>query len=273
MNDDQESASDSADQQHASAASSQADEFVRSALASLESPPMPDWVESRIFTAIAQQSAARSTDAAAAAAPVVALAARRKKRGSRWFVAVAGVAAAGLLGVVVGRDVLIGGTEPTGPAKVSVVPMSASTMHYTKPTLVTQASKQVPSWRSAASAAAVTPLPTATASQSTDTGSVGTAGATASQTPSARTSATPETTIVPTSVRMTISTCLPAVTDRQPLHVEVAMYRDPQNQPEQQVAVVAVPATATSMDVYVMSLDCTATDPKVRAHILVQDPK
>ncbi len=271
MNDDLESTSGSADQQHETAASREADEFVRSALAALESPPMPDWVESRIFTAIAEQSAARSTESAAE--PVVVLAERRKRRGSRWFVAVGGIAAAGLLGVVVGRDVLIGGTEPTGPAKVSVVPMSASTMHYTKPTLVTQAAEQVPSWRSAASAAAVTPLPTATTSQPADGGSLSTPADTVSETPTARSSPTPVTTVVPTSVRMAINTCLPAVTDRQPLHVEVAMYRDPQDQPEKQVAVVAVPATATSMDVYVMGLDCTATDPKVRAHILVQDPK
>lgn len=268
MKDDQGSAPDSADQHHGSAASSDADEFVRSTLASLDSPPMPAWVESRIFAAIAAESAARSTDSPAA--PVTALADKRKKRGSRWFVAVVGVAAAGLLGVVVGRDVLIGGNEPAGPAKVSVIPMSASTMHYTKPTLVTQASEQVPTWRSAASAAEVTPIPTSTASPSTDNGSFSSPGSSLTETPLA--SAAPQGTGVPTSVRMTISTCLPAVTDRQPLHVEVAMYRDPQDQPEQQVAIVAVPATATSIDVYVLGLDCSAVDPKVRAHIVVQDP-
>lgn len=276
MKDDQESTSDSADQHHESAASNEAEEFVRSTLASLESPPMPDWVQTRIFAAIAAESAARAAETATPAAPVAAvvpLADRRKKRGSRWFVAVTGVAAAGLLGVVVGRDVLIGGSEPVAPTRVSVVPMSTSTMHYTKPTLVTQASQQVPSWRSAASAAATTPLPTATGSQSSDDGSVNDPGLTVSQAPTVTASPATDSTTVPTSVRLTIDTCLPAVTARQPLHVEVAMYRDPKDQPEQPVAVVAVPATTNSMDVYVMSLDCTATDPKVRAHILVQDPK
>ena len=115
----------------------QAEEFVLQALATLPELKMPEDVHQRLLAAIAAEpnpyaaSADQASGATAAGASVTTLPTQQSRK-ARWYVGVTGVAAAGVVAMVVGTTMLDGESNTNPPLASVAIPMSASTKQYQK---------------------------------------------------------------------------------------------------------------------------------------------
>ena len=255
------------------------DQLIRSVLATLEHPVMPDTVAGRLHHALAAESGKRASagaalDTTASEAKVASMADRRRRR-SRWLVAVPGVAAACVLGVIVGSTVL---SDPDVPAKVqtpvaAAVPMSRSGMHYQSAKgLESQVTSQVRRWQLAAasasaSASAATSSPATTSAEpalaATGTPSETTGRASPSASGSRSDSPPAEPSLaIEQPTRDKINECIKSLGTPAPMHVDIASYAEASTQ-EQLVALVAVLVGSGQFDVYIVGMECNSTDTKL----------
>lgn len=238
--------------------------LITSTLASLPPVEMPADVHERILAALAAEPNPYAL-APAASDNVTALPAPRKRRNG-WFVGVAGVAAASVLGLVIGTSVLDGESGPTAPITAAAIPMSATTNQYKKETFTTQVAAALPKWRSAAatpdSTAEVEPVATNTEVSASEPDSA----LSSSAAPNA--SASPVITRVDKRLREQIAACLSQISQRAPMHVEIASYVATPTMPAEAVAVAAVDGANESIDVYAIKVSCAENDSQVvREHI------
>lgn len=239
--------------------------LVTSTLASLPKLAMPEDVHQRLLAAIAAEPNPYAIPDAgsptADASTVTALPARRARK-NRWFVGVAGVAAASVLGLVVGASILDSDTGSTTPITAAAIPMTASSKQYQKENFSTQVAAALPEWRSSAAHSAGTdtakPNPLATQSQNVQP----------SATPSSSQSGAISGFSIDMRVREQVAACLSKISSRAPMHVEIASYRSDPTTPTEQIAVAAVDGDNKSVEVYAVSVACNAGDPQlVREHV------
>jgi hypothetical protein len=235
---------------------------VRSLLGSLDTPTMPTAVHDRLIAALSAEPNPF------AIATVIPLATGRRHK-NRWLVAASGVAAAGVLGVILAPGLLSG--ESTGPAlpTAAVVPMTASGTVYEKQGLIKQITSALPTWKQAALNSAPDDLVELPAAESADvTASEPSAGPSASVTADTVPGLTPVT--VNKRVLGQINDCVRVMDTRTPIHVDIASYRDTPAQAAEPVAVFALEGENDDVEVYVVSVACTPSDPgMVREHVTV----
>lgn len=237
---------------------------VRSLLGSLETPKMPAAVHDRLIAALDAEPNPFTS------APVVSLASHRRSK-SGWLVAGAGVAAAGVLGLILGPSLLSGegGTSPAIPT-AAVVPMTTSGTVYEKQGLVTQISSALPTWKRAALDSAANDMVELPA---TDAGDPPVAVPAASPSASVTAEATPGESPVTVNKQVLeqINDCVRVMDTRTPIHVDIASYRNTPSQPAEPVAVFALDGDNEDIEVYVVSVKCTPADPgMVREHVTVK---
>ena len=248
----------------------QPEEILLGELATLPELKMPDDVHQRIMAALAAEpnpyataaeSASSGAVAAGAGATVTALPTQRQHKG-RWFVGVAGIAAASVVALVVGTTVLDGESNTNPPLASVAIPMSASTKQYQKENFTSQVKAALPEWRSAAASAARS----ASASPSSDSSSASSSNVSASPSPSGSATALQ----VDKTLREQVTGCLAKLSNRAPLHVEIASYRPTATSPTESVAVAAVDTTESSVDIYAVKVSCSDTDPQmIREHVTI----
>ena len=160
----------------------QTEEILLGELATLPELKMPDDVHQRIMAALAAEpnpyakgAESAGSSAVAAGATVTAIPTQRQHKG-RWFVGVAGIAAASVVALVVGTTVLDGESNTNPPLASVAIPMSASTKQYQKENFTSQVKAALPEWRSAAASAARS----ASASPSSDSSSASSSNVSAS---------------------------------------------------------------------------------------------
>lgn len=235
----------------------QAEEFVLQALATLPELKMPEDVHQRLLAAIAAEP--NPYAASEAGSNVTALPMQRSRK-ARWYVGVAGVAAAGVVAMVVGTTVLDGESNTNPPLASVAIPMSASTKQYQKENFATQVKAALPGWRSAAASALSSASSQATASPSER--------ATTTASPSPTPTGAAVALGVNKGLRDQVTGCLAKLSSRAPLHVEIATYRPNPTSPPESVAVAAVDTTDSSVDIYAVKVSCSDTDPQmVREHV------
>ena len=252
----------------------QTEALVTAALASLPPLTMPQDVHERLLAAIAAEPNPYAAPASeqAATSNVTAIPTQRK-RSNGWFVGVAGVAAASVLGLVIGTSVLDGESGPTAPITAAAIPMSATSNEYKKETFTTQVAAALPKWRTAAVAPesttdavpSVSPSDLVYSPAPQPSGSVADPGDVA---PSAMPSASVR--IIPVDKRMReqVAACLSRISSRAPMHVEIATYVATPTAPAEAVAVAAVSGANESVDVYAIKVSCATDDPQiVREHV------
>lgn len=237
---------------------------VRSLLGSFDTPKMPTAVYDRLIVAL------DSEPNPFANAPVVPLDSRRRNK-NRWLVAVSGVAAAGVLGVMLVPGLL--SADSTIPvATAAVVPMTASGTVYEKQGLVTQISSALPMWKRAAMESTSEEMVALPAPVSGDV---------ATDEPVADPEASATAKIVPGQSPVTVSkkvlaqinSCVQGVDTRKPIHVDIASYRGAPAQPAEPVALFALDGDNEDIEVYVVSVQCTPSEPgMVREHVTVVSP-
>ncbi|NQU37213.1 MAG: hypothetical protein HQ526_06390 [Actinobacteria bacterium] len=239
---------------------------VQSLLSSLDTPKMPPAVHTRLIAALEAEPNPY------AVAPVIPLQTNRRNK-NRWLVGASGVAAAGVLGVILAPGLLSeDGTTPVTTA--AVVPMTASGTVYEKQGLVTQISSALPSWKQAAlesTAEDMVELP------SSESGEVAPTEQHAGEVsdPSASVTAEPllpgqPPTTVSKSVLAQINGCVQEMDKRTPIHVDIASYRGTPAQPAEPVAVFALDGDNEDVEIYVVSVKCTPSEPgMVREHVTV----
>jgi|GEM_PF-1326425 len=236
---------------------------IRSLLGSLDTPKMPTAVHNRLIAALD----AEPNPFALAPAPVIPLASRRRNK-NRWLVAMSGVAAAGVLGVILAPGLLSSdGTSPIPTA--AVVPMTTSGTVYEKQGLITQISSALPTWKQEALDTTdydMVELPTTEAGDLTE--AEPTMSPSASATPDALTGQAPVK--VSKQVLEQINDCVRLMDTRTPIHVDLASYRDTPTQAAEPVAVFALDGDDEDVEIYVVSVKCTRSDPgMVREHVTV----
>lgn len=243
------------------------DALIRSTLASLDRPEIPHEVAERIHHSLAVESAQRAGIPDATEEPLDELADRRSRKG-RWLLAGAGVAAAGVMAVVV-TSTSFGPTAQSGNMTAAVVPMSATGTKYSSTGLPTQVGQQLPDWL-ASSSQPVNDPNSSPPIQSPPTSSTGTADPLPSPSTS-RLATSASQSVVFERTRAKITDCLRGAgqASHKPAMVDVATYREPPSSTDDPVAVVAIPMSSTMIDVLVVGIDCTEADPQVRAHIQV----
>ncbi len=238
----------------------QTEALVTNTLATLPTLTMPEDVHQRLLAAIAAEPNpyAASAGSAPEATAVTALPAQRSHR-SGWYLGIAGVAAASVLGLVVGTSVLDGDTGPTtAPITAAAIPMTASTKQYQKENFSAQVAASLPAWRTSAAKSAATADVEATSI------------ATPSQTsqPTASPTETLRALSVDKRLREQVAACLSKVSSRAPMYVEIASYRSNPATPAEQIAVAAVDGENKSVDVYAIGVACNDGDPQlVREHV------
>lgn len=243
----------------------QTEEFVLQALATLPELKMPEDVHQRLLAAIAAEpnpysaAADQASGATAAGASVTTLPTQQSRK-ARWYVGVTGVAAAGVVAMVVGTTMLDGESNTNPPLASVAIPMSASTKQYQKENFATQVKAALPGWRSAAASASSSASSQATGSPSER--------ATATASPSTSPSGSVVALGVNKVLRDQVTGCLAKLSSRAPLHVEIATYRPNPTSPPESVAVAAVDTTDSSVDIYAVKVSCSDTDPQmVREHV------
>ncbi len=225
--------------------------LVISALASLPSLEMPQDVHQRLLAAIEAEPNPYAAGSPGGAPYVSALPTQRNRRSS-WFAGVAGIAAISVLGLVIGTSVLDGESGPAAPITAAAIPMSATTNQYQKETFTKQAAAALPGWRSAAKAFDSTANPEPTV--------ISSAG------PSPSNSL--QTGQVDIRLREQVAACLSQISERAPIHVEIASYRATPSAPVEAIAVAAVSGANESVDVYAIKVTCADGDPHlVREHV------
>lgn len=258
--------------------------LVTSALASLPPVAMPEDVHQRLMAALAAEPNPYAVGAAGAASAtptnVTSLPTRRERK-SGWLMGVAGVAAASVLALVVGTTMLDNESSTNPPLAAAAIPMSASSNQYQKANFAAQVKAAIPEWRTKAASADATKdadEAIATSSGASDTAGVssasGTSSTSATPTPSPSTSASSSAIErVSHRLREQVAACLAKVSNRMPMHVEIATYRtNPTTAPEQ-VAVAAVDGADKSVDVYAISVSCGTDDSQlVRDHVTLTTP-
>jgi hypothetical protein len=243
----------------------QTEEILLGALATLPELKMPDDVHQRIMAALAAEpnpyakgAESAGSSAVAAGATVTAIPTQRQHKG-RWFVGVAGIAAASVVALVVGTTVLDGESNTNPPLASVAIPMSASTKQYQKENFTSQVKAALPEWRSAAASAA-------SAGPSSDSSSASSSNVSASPSPSGSATALQ----VDKTLREQVTGCLAKLSNRAPLHVEIASYRPTATSPTESVAVAAVDTTESSVDIYAVKVSCSDTDPQmIREHVTI----
>ncbi len=238
--------------------------LVISALASLPSLEMPQDVHQRLLAAIEAEPNPYAAGSPGGAPYVSALPTQRNRRSS-WFAGVAGIAAISVLGLVIGTSVLDGESGPAAPITAAAIPMSATTNQYQKETFTKQAAAALPGWRSAAKAFDSTANPEPTVISSASPG-VPNGIATSSAQPS------PSSWLpigrVDIRLREQVAACLSQISERAPIHVEIASYRATPSAPVEAIAVAAVSGANESVDVYAIKVTCADGDPHlVREHV------
>jgi hypothetical protein len=234
---------------------------VRSLLGSFDTPKMPTAVYDPLIAALDAEPNPFAT------APVIPLGSRRRNK-NRWLIAVSGVAAAGVLGVILVPGLL--STDSTIPVQTAaVVPMTASGTVYEKQGLVTQISSALPTWKRAATESTSAEMVVLPAPVSGDA---------AADEPSVDPAASATAQIVPGQSPVTvnkkvlaqINSCVQGVDTRKPIHVDIASYREAPAQPAEPVALFALDGDNEDIEVYVVSVRCTPSEPEmVRQHVTV----
>ncbi len=239
--------------------------LVISALASLAPLEMPQDVHQRLLAAIKAEPNPYAVESPGGAPYVSALPTQRNQRSS-WFAGVAGIAAVSVLGLVIGTSVLDGESGPAAPiTAAAAIPMSATTNQYDKETFTKQVVAALPGWRSAAKAVDSTANPEPTLIASASPG-VPDAIATSSAHPSPSSSLTIGR--VDIRLREQVAACLSQISERTPMHVEIASYRATPTTPVEAIAVAAVSGANESVDVYAIKVTCANGDPHlVREHV------
>ena len=258
----------------------QLDAEMRSLLGSLKATetPMPAAVHDRISAALAAEPNPYAAQAPAESPTVpatgdsdtvIALDSRRPGK-NRWLVAGAGIAAAGVLGVVLVPSLISG--EGTTPAlTAAVVPMTSSGTVYEKQGLVTQISSALPEWKQAVTDSAdyeMVELPAA----DSDLADLEPTLEPVDPVVSAPVGAAPTSTPAVMNKHMLgqINDCVREMDTRTPIHVDIASYRSEPSQPAEPVAVFALDGDNEDVEIYVVSVKCTASDPgMVREHVTV----
>ena len=261
-----EDASQNADVSDITPLDPQTEALVTTTLAALPTLTMPEDVHQRLLAAIAAEpnpyAAASGADTAPQAAGVTALPKPRSHK-SGWYLGIAGVAAASVLGLVVGTSVLDGDTGPTAPPiTAAAIPMTASTKQYQKENFSAQVASSLPAWRTSAAQSAATDAvePTSLATRPSTSGTTAT--------PSASPTETLRALGVDKSLREQVVACLSRVSNRAPMYVEIASYRSNPATPAEQVAVAAVDGDNKSVDIYAIRVACNDGDPQlVREHV------
>lgn len=242
----------------------QTEALITNALATLPPLEMPEDVHQRLLAAIAAEPNPYASTSGSAS-NVTALPTQHKRRNG-WFVGVAGVAAASVLGLVVGTSVLDGESGPTAPITAAAIPMSATTNQYKKETFTTQVAAALPKWRSAAATPDSTAEAEPVVSSSGVSASEPDAAVSASAAPSG--SASPVITRVDKRLREQVAACLSRISERAPMHVEIASYVATPTTPAEAVAVAAVSGANESVDVYAIKVTCAENDSQVvREHV------
>ncbi len=240
--------------------------LVISALASLPPLRMPQDVHQRLLAAIKAEPNPYAAESPGGAPYVSALPTQRNQRSS-WFAGIAGIAAVSVLGLVIGTSVLDGESGPAVPitAAAAAIPMSATTNQYQKETFTTQVAAALPRWRSAAEAVDSTANPEPTVISSASPG-VPNGIATSSAQPSP--SSWPPIGQVDIRLREQVAACLSQISERAPIHIEIASYRATPTTPVEAIAVAAVSGANESVDVYAIKVTCADGDPHlVREHV------
>ena len=257
--------------------------LVTSALASLPPVAMPEDVHQRLMAALAAEPnpyAAGAAGAASATPTNVTSLPTRRERKSGWLIGVAGVAAASVLALVVGTTMLDNESSTNPPLAAAAIQMSASSNQYQKANFAAQVKAAIPEWRTKAASADATKdadeaVATSGASGTSSASSAsGTSSTSATPTPSPSTSASSSAIErVSHRLREQVAACLAKVSNRMPMHVEIATYRtNPTTAPEQ-VAVAAVDGAGKSVDVYAISVSCGTGDSQlVRDHVTLTTP-
>jgi hypothetical protein len=256
--------------------------FVRTALANLESPPMPDALWDRISHSLAVESAARSAAAASQGAPIpptsngASVEAEPGPRRERFGLALAAVSVACLAGIAVGANALAtSDSGADGPTLAAAAPVTASGAHYSAPTLVVQVEQKMPTWRADVAtrmARAATTAPTPETS-------------TVTLTPGPMTSASDTPTPSgPSEMTMTrpsaadLDECMSSVDRSKPaMYYDIGLYSDTSEPTkstlesvEKPVVVAVVPNDDMSLfKVYFLAINCTSQDPKLITKILI----
>lgn len=244
--------------------------LVINALATLPPVSMPENVHDRLIAALAAEPNPYAADVAAVAATsnVTSMASRRERR-SGWLVSVVGVAAASVIALVVGTTMLDNDANTNPPMAAAAIPMSSSTKQYQRETFATEVKAALSQWR----AKAASPEATKDAEEPliAESPSVTASG---SSTPTPATS--PSTVVIARvghQLREQVAGCLARVSDRMPMHVEIAMYRTSPGTPPERIAVAAVDGPNRSVEVYAISVDCDSAPAQiVREHVTVSAP-
>lgn len=240
--------------------SPQAEAQVRGLLATLPPETMPDDVRQRLHSALHAEPNPYATN-------VTALRARHRR--GRWLAAGAGIAAVGVLGVVVGSTAL---TDTSNPAlSASVVPMSESGTVYQKGAVAAQVSASMAKWKSSNPVQDVAPGTTSTTVPSIP--AVSPSIVTTSD-PAATTDPTPDvTSSVSDSMNAKITQCIQRVDTRPAMYVDVGAYRESAVKTSAPVAVAVVRGDGSVLDVYVLDVDCFGSiDDFLHEHVTVVAP-
>ncbi len=238
--------------------------LVISVLASLPPLEMPQDVHQRLLAAIEAEPNPYAAESTGGAPYESALPAQRNRRSS-WFAGVAGIAAVSVLGLVIGTSVLGGESGPAAPITAAAIPMSATTNQYQKETFTQQVAAALPRWRSAAKSVDSTANPEPTVITSASPGAPnGTSTSSASPSPSNSLRVGR----VDIRLREQVTACLSQISERAPMHVEIASYRATPTTPVEAIAVAAVSGANESVDVYAIKVTCADGDPQlVREHV------
>ncbi len=237
--------------------------LVISALASLPPLEMPPDVHQRLLAAIKAEPNPYAAESPGDAPYLSALPTQRNRRSS-WFAGVAGIAAVSVLGLVIGTSVLDGESGPVAPVTAAAIPMSATTNQYEKETFTKQVAAALPGWRSAANTVDRTANPEPTVISSASPGMPDAIASSAHPIPSdsLRTNG------VDIRLREQVAACLSQISERAPMHVEIASYRATPTTPVEAVAVAVVSGANESVDVYAIKVTCADDDPQiVREHV------
>lgn len=243
----------------------QSEAELREILADLPPIKMPDAVFDRIQAAIAAEphpSAGQSN--------VTTLHARR----NRAFLAIAGVAAAGVIGMYVGST-LMQEAEDSNPTLASVAaPMTMSDTVYQGGALANQVSAKLSGWRTTTAPNATSTSSATSTDGATSTSSMEPNQSQGSDNPVNPVPAEPQQseTSITSSMRQAIMDCLGQIDRRPLLHVEIAKYKATSDGVEEPVAVAVTTGDVSGVDVYVVPVHCSPSGlSALREHIKIQN--